>query len=213
MSDKITLNGALAEELRAEAQAQNSTVEELLGYLLQLARSEGRRREALTQIEQISEQIAREFMPEKIILFGSYAYGIPRQGSDIDLLVIMPFEGRHREQAVKIHTALGTLLPLDLMVRRPEEIAERIKIGDSFIREIVERGKVLYEAKHNGVDRIQLLDDSIKERPDDFTGSHETVGGARHGAEPQDLRAARRERKHVRRQLRRPLQVPETDQG
>jgi predicted nucleotidyltransferase len=152
MSAAITLDGALAEQLQREAQAQETTVEELLGYLLQLARSEGRRREALAEIKQIGEQIAREFKPEKIILFGSYAYGIPREGSDIDLLVIMPFEGRHREQAVKIHAALDQLLPLDLMVRRPEEIAERIKLGDSFIREIVERGKVLYEAKHNGLD-------------------------------------------------------------
>jgi uncharacterized protein len=148
MAKAITLNGALAEELRREAQAQETTVEELLGYLLQLAQSEGRRREALAEIKQISEQIAREFQPEKIILFGSYAYGIPREGSDIDLLVIMPFEGRHRAQAVKIHERLDTWLPLELLVRRPEEIAERIEMDDFFIREIVERGKVLYEASH-----------------------------------------------------------------
>ena len=153
MSDTITLNGPLAVKLRTEAQAQETTVEELLGYLLQLAESEGRRREALTQIKQISEQIAREFKPEKIILFGSYAYGIPRQGSDVDLMVIMPFEGRHSEQAIKIHTALDTLLPLDLLVRRPEEIAKRIEMGDTFIRQIIERGKILYEAKHAGMDR------------------------------------------------------------
>lgn len=153
MAKAITLNGALAEELRREAQGQETTVEELLGYLLQLAQCEGRRREALTQIEQISEQIAREFQPEKIILFGSYAYGIPRQGSDIDLLVIMPFEARHREQAVSIHTRLDTLLPLDLLVRRPEEIAQRLEMGDTFMRQIIEQGKVLYEAKHAGMDR------------------------------------------------------------
>jgi poly(A) polymerase Pap1 len=152
MSNTITLNGVLAEQLRAEAQAQNTTAEELLGYLLQLAQCEGRRREALTQIKQISEQIAREFKPEKIILFGSYAYGIPRQGSDIDWLVIMPFEGRHRAQTVKIHERLDTWLPLDLLVRRPEEIAERIEMGDTFIRKIVERGKVLYDSQHKGMD-------------------------------------------------------------
>ena len=151
MAKTITLNGALAEELRCEAQAQATTVEELLGYLLQLARSEGRRREALTEIKQLSEQIAREFKPEKIILFGSYAYGIPREGSDIDLLVIMPFEGRHRAQTVKIHEPLDTLLPLDLLVRRPEEIAERVEMGDFFIRRIMERGKVLYDSKRKEV--------------------------------------------------------------
>jgi predicted nucleotidyltransferase len=152
MSKAITLNGALAEELRREAQAQNTTVEELLGYLLQLAQSEGRRRETLTQIKQISEQIAREFKPEKIILFGSYAYGIPREGSDIDLLVIMPYEGRHTEQRIKIHESLNTLAPIELLVRTPEEVRKRIEMGDSFMREIIERGKVLYEASHAGMD-------------------------------------------------------------
>ncbi len=152
MSRAITLNGALADELQREAQAQNSTVEELLGYLLQLAQSEGRRREALTQIKQISEQIAKEFKPEKIILFGSYAYGIPRQGSDIDLMVIMPYQGRHTEQAIKIHEHLNTLAPIDLLVRTPEEVQKRIEMGDSFVREILERGKVLYEASHSGMD-------------------------------------------------------------
>ncbi len=153
MSKAITLNGALADELRREAQAQKTTVEELLGYLLQLAQSEGRRREALTQIKQISEQIAREFKPEKIILFGSYAYGIPRQGSDIDLLVIMPYEGSRVDQSVKIHQALNYAPSLDLLVRTPEEVQQRIEMGDSFMREIVKRGKILYAADHAGMDR------------------------------------------------------------
>ena len=153
MSKAITLNGALAEELRREAQAQNSTVEELLGYLLRLAQSEGRRREALTQIKQISEQIAAEFKPEKIILFGSYAYGIPRQGSDIDLLVIMPYESSHVDQAVKIHKFLNYLPSLDLLVRTPEEVKERIEMNDFFMRDIIGKGKVLYDARDDRVDR------------------------------------------------------------
>ena len=153
MSKAITLNETLAEELRREAQAQDTTVEELLGYLLQLARSEGRRREVLTRIKQISEQIAHEFEPEKIILFGSYAYGIPRQGSDIDLLIIMPYEGSHVDQAAKIHQALNYAPSLDLIVRTPEEAQQRIEMGDSFMREIIERGRVLYAANHAGMDR------------------------------------------------------------
>ncbi len=153
MSKAITLNETLAEELRREAQAQNTTVEELLRYLLQLARSEGRRREALTQIKQISEQIAQQFEPEKIILFGSYAYGVPRKGSDIDLLVIMPYKGSHADQAVKIHQALNYPPSLDLIVRTPEEVRQRIEMNDFFMREIIGKGKVLYEARNNGMDR------------------------------------------------------------
>ncbi len=153
MSKAITLNGALANELRAEAKAQNSTVEELLGYFLRQARNDSRRREVMAEIKQLSERIAAEFKPEKIILFGSYAYGLPREGSDIDLLVIMPYEGSRVDQSVKIHQTLNYAPSLDLLVRTPEEVQQRIEMGDSFMREIVERGKVLYAADHAGMDR------------------------------------------------------------
>ena len=103
---------------------------------------------AIKRIEELSEQIAREFQPEKIILFGSYAYGHPSTESDIDLLVIMPFEGRQSEQAIRILNYLSALAPIDLLVRRPEEVEERLAMGDSFMREIVECGRVMYEAHH-----------------------------------------------------------------
>jgi predicted nucleotidyltransferase len=101
------------------------------------------------QIEELSERIAREFQPEKIILFGSYAYGEPSADSDIDLLVIMQFEGRQSEQAIRILNRLNVLVPIDLLVRRPEEVKDRLAMGDSFMREIVERGRVMYEAHHS----------------------------------------------------------------
>src|SRR5215210_6710283 len=153
MAKAITLNGALADELRQEAAAQQTSVEELLGYLLKLAQSEGRRREALSQIKELSEQIAAEFKPEKIILFGSYAYGIPREGSDIDLLVIMPYEGWDGDLAIKIHRFLDYFPSLDLLVRTPEEIQQRIGMNDFFIQEIIKKGKVLYDAGNAGMDR------------------------------------------------------------
>lgn len=102
----------------------------------------------IKRIEELSERIAREFQPERIILFGSHAYGQPSSDSDIDLLIIMPFEGRQSEQAIRILNRLNELAPIDLLVRRPEEIEERLEMGDSFMREIIERGKVLYEAHH-----------------------------------------------------------------
>lgn len=103
---------------------------------------------ATKQIAELSERIAREFQPDKIILFGSYAYGHPLADSDIDLLVIMPFEGRQSAQAIRILNRLNMLVPIDLLVRRPEEVEERLAMGDSFMREIVEHGKVMYEAHH-----------------------------------------------------------------
>jgi uncharacterized protein len=100
------------------------------------------------EINNLCERIVREFHPERIILFGSYAYGQPTSDSDIDLLVVMPFKGRHTKQAIKILNRLNVLAPIDLLVRTPEQVKERIAMNDSFMREIVERGKVVYEAHH-----------------------------------------------------------------
>jgi predicted nucleotidyltransferase len=100
------------------------------------------------QIRKLSEQIAREFHPDKIILFGSHAYGRPGPDSDVDLLVIMRFRGRPVRQAIAILNRLNVLTPIDLLVRTPEQVQERLALGDQFMREILERGKVMYEA-HN----------------------------------------------------------------
>jgi predicted nucleotidyltransferase len=92
------------------------------------------------------EQIASEFNPEKIILFGSQAYGKPTEESDIDLLVVMPYEGSPFRQAGEISKRLQVWMPVDLIVRSEKEIKQRLKIGDQFMREILEHGKVMYEA-------------------------------------------------------------------
>ena len=87
----------------------------------------------------------------KIILFGSWAYGKPEADSDIDLLVVMPFEGSpFRQAGIILNRVIQSVgvLPLDLLVRTPEQLHERLAIGDAFVHEILERGKVLYEADH-----------------------------------------------------------------
>ena len=100
------------------------------------------------QIKNICRRIAEEFQPEKIILFGSYAYGKPRPDSDVDILVIMAFDGGYFHQAAKIRQRLDSPVPMDLLVRTPEQIQYRLEIGDSFIQEILEQGRVMYEAHH-----------------------------------------------------------------
>ncbi|HWO00390.1 MAG TPA: nucleotidyltransferase domain-containing protein [Blastocatellia bacterium] len=105
------------------------------------------------EIERLCEQIAREFRPHRIILFGSHAYGKPEWDSDVDLLVIMPFKVTPHQQAVTIRSRIEAGLALDLLVRTPQQISRRLKMGDSFVREILERGKVIYEADHQGVDQ------------------------------------------------------------
>jgi len=102
----------------------------------------------LTYIKRLCRQIAEAFRPERIILFGSQAYGEPSPASDIDLLVVMPYQAGHTTQAIQILNHLDVLAPIDLLVRSPQEVRERIAIGDRFMREIIERGKVMYEADH-----------------------------------------------------------------
>lgn len=101
-----------------------------------------------SHIRKYAEQIARQFHPQKIILFGSYAYGKPTEDSDVDMLVILPFEGKGAHKATEILLATDPRFPIDLLVRTPEQIKTRLKLGDFFIREITNKGKVLYEAPH-----------------------------------------------------------------
>jgi len=100
------------------------------------------------QIKAYAAEIAREFRPRRIILFGSYAYGKPTRDSDVDLLVIMPHEGRGVQTAIQIRRRAPAPFPMDLLVRSPRKIRQRLAWGDCFIQEIIEKGKVLYEAHH-----------------------------------------------------------------
>jgi uncharacterized protein len=95
-------------------------------------------------IRRYARAIAEEFSPDKIILFGSYAYGTPHADSDVDLLVVMPAANQH-SQSVRIRWRLAAPFPLDLLVRTPKEMAWRLAEGESFTTTIVSQGKVLYE--------------------------------------------------------------------
>ncbi len=95
-------------------------------------------------IRQVCDRIVREFRPLKVILFGSYAYGRPNPDSDVDLLVIMPVQGRALDQAVAISSRLEHRFPIDLLVRSPEEVKERLALNDFFLLEIIQKGKLLY---------------------------------------------------------------------
>jgi len=96
-------------------------------------------------IREVVQRIVERFDPEKIILFGSHAYGTPRASSDVDLLVIMETSLTPREQRLEIS---GFLSPwpfgLDVLVRTPANLEWRLKEGDFFLREVVSKGKVMY---------------------------------------------------------------------
>jgi predicted nucleotidyltransferase len=101
-------------------------------------------------IRQFARQVAERFQPDKIILFGSYAYGTPHEDSDVDILVVMPARRQH-SQAVRIRWAIPAPFPLGLIVRTPKNLQWRLEEGESFHTEIVTRGKVLYEKSDSGV--------------------------------------------------------------
>jgi uncharacterized protein len=107
----------------------------------------------LDQIQAFSQQIVEKFQPERIILFGSYAYGQPTEDSDVDLLVILPFEDLPVYKAIEIRRQIRPPFPLDLMARTSEQIQQRLDMGDFFIRDIIEKGRILYETNHSRVGR------------------------------------------------------------
>ena len=104
-------------------------------------------------IERVAREIATKFDPERIILFGSYAYGNPTDDSDVDMLVVMETEERPTDAAVQIRLAVRPLFAWDVIVRTPQELARRIPLNDWFLKEITEKGEVLYERTHPRVAR------------------------------------------------------------
>jgi uncharacterized protein len=99
-------------------------------------------------IQNVVDQIIDLFHPQKIILFGSYAYGTPRPESDVDLLVIMDTQKSGLEQTSMICKQIKYRFGLDLIVYTPQVLAQRLEWGDSFLKEIIRRGTTLYESSH-----------------------------------------------------------------
>jgi len=106
-----------------------------------------RKRIPMKTIRAIAEHIAEKFDPEEIILFGSHAYGKPTASSDVDLLVVMDIpKGDEFEKSLDIRRSLPPLtFGLDVVVRSRKVIEKRKKLGDWFLVDVTEKGKVLYE--------------------------------------------------------------------
>ncbi len=100
---------------------------------------------AMLDIQEVVERIVRLFHPERIILFGSYGRGTPTSESDVDLLVVLPFEGKSFWKSVEILEAVNPPFSMDLLARHPADTARRYAEGDPLIRDALDRGKVLYE--------------------------------------------------------------------
>jgi predicted nucleotidyltransferase len=107
----------------------------------------------MAQIEELCRRIAVDFNPLRILLFGSFAWGVPTSDSDVDLLVILQFEGKPLHKAVEILNRVAPRFPVDLVARRPEDTVRRYSEGDPLIREAIDKGKVMYERDHQGMER------------------------------------------------------------
>src|SRR3989339_1841642 len=101
------------------------------------------------EIEKFAAAVAREFSPERVVLFGSYATGNAKPKSDIDLLVIMPGDVSGVWIAAEIIQRLKPTLPVELIVRSSGQIRKRLALNDFFFHEIMNTGKELYAATHN----------------------------------------------------------------
>jgi uncharacterized protein len=101
-------------------------------------------------IRKYVDQVVEKFHPQRVILFGSHAYGKPDADSDVDLLVVMPAKNE-LSQSIRIGQAFWPPFALDLIVCTPANLARRLAWNDWFLKEIVEKGVVLYDAYGAGV--------------------------------------------------------------
>ena len=93
----------------------------------------------------ITQRIVEKFQPYKVVLFGSYAYGAPDLDSDVDLLVVMDSDEPMAQRIRRVtEVAKVRFLPMDIIVRTPAEMKQRLAMGDFFLAEILDKGKVLY---------------------------------------------------------------------
>ena len=107
-----------------------------------------RRKEVL--IARLIAKIVKEYKPQKIVLFGSYAYGKPDEDSDIDLLIVKDTNQRMADRFVEVKRLIYSpdlRVPVSPLVYTPQELQKRLEMGDDFIKEILSKGKVLYERK------------------------------------------------------------------
>ncbi len=106
----------------------------------------GRKTPVSQALQQAVQKIVYSLHPDKVILFGSYAHGLPTPDSDVDLLVILETDLPLKERSWQVSRLLiPRPFPVDILVKTPQEIAQALKVRDSFIQEIYSKGIILYE--------------------------------------------------------------------
>jgi predicted nucleotidyltransferase len=100
---------------------------------------------SMNEIRDAGRRIGETFALDRVVLFGSYADGSATEDSDVDLLVILPFDGRPFDKSLEILNRVDVRFPCDLLARCPDDVRRRYQERDPLIREALDRGKVLYE--------------------------------------------------------------------
>jgi predicted nucleotidyltransferase len=103
---------------------------------------------SMQDVKRYCDAIAAAFKPEKIILFGSDADGESNEDSDVDVLVVMPKKRYRRDLGIRIRMKVPAGFPVDVLVRHGEEVARRAADKESFILDITEKGRLMYETVH-----------------------------------------------------------------
>ena len=113
----------------------------------------GKRCANFEEIKAQTNQIIDKFAPEKIILFGSYAFGKQTPESDVDLLIIVNSNKSLWALSSEISLALDHSFPIDILVKTQKQITKRLQWGDFFLKDIINSGKVLYERNSKRMDQ------------------------------------------------------------
>ncbi len=97
-------------------------------------------------LQEITKRISERIKPEKIILFGSRAWGAPEEASDIDLCIIVAAsdQPQYRRARAVYESLRGIGVPVDVIVQTRDEVERSMRVVTSFVRRIVEQGRVLY---------------------------------------------------------------------
>ena len=98
-----------------------------------------------TEINKLARKIIDNYKPERVYLFGSFAWGKPTKDSDVDLLIIKNTKKKFIQRQLEVRKIINGDLPVDILVKTPKEVEKRLDLGDFFYKDIVFKGKSLYE--------------------------------------------------------------------
>jgi len=102
-----------------------------------------------SEIQKVVRKIVDKYQPEKVYLFGSFAWGKPTKDSDVDLFIVKETNERKFDRQLKVRRIIAGDLPTDIIVYNKDEMKERLDLGDFFVSNILTKGKLIYDSSTN----------------------------------------------------------------